>query len=539
MFLDFSHFKPRGRYTEYQMQRNYFKAIMWLSIVKIKLENIEVIWFLANIFCFRYYDEQGNSKATNPVAIFKKGYELIAGKSLIADFQDIYDIGRRMSLSGFILTKAEITSLYEAVLKHNAAVESFKFMEVSDTKQKTTLNVSSFITPVQTPDTWIMLQITSQNPNFPRRQTSFVDLAYSLFNHTNQVDLIRQRIKGTSEDPMKFRDGLDYFGSLESCRKEIQKSMIDEPGKWRSSIFSHWVFLLSKLSWVSNYPLHEKVYTQKAWQDKVMKTQFGSYAELRHDLCLQLEHGTTWAGACSHPEVYVEPNLEFWQEFKNFVQNIGKIMTEMDDLISPNLPDEEVEDEYLRLYGYSYRVSRSENLEHVGRFERRLEDLIEAVKCQMANEPYPNELNLKNIVYWSYDSYLQFVHDGWYLNLIHNMELHKKFNYDPVIADIFTDEPSSVLQNPGSVLHIATKKPRVGAVLIENSVTKINKVFLICAYNPVELYQPFGERLDDLEWGCKLQIEEFPDAEPDSEFVNLESEQIKLFCGGTEEEGVE
>jgi hypothetical protein len=382
-----------------------------------------------------------------------------------------------------------------------------------------------------------------------------MDIAYALFNQTGLLETLKSRIKGTNEEPVKFRDGLDYFSYLEMSRKEIQASMMQEPEKWRNSIFTHWIYVLSKLSWFSNYPLHESVYSQKAWGKKVFKTQIGSYTELRHDLCLQIEQGEGFC-ACSHPEVYVESNLEFWLEFRKFLTNIENIIMtlnktinehiEMEDLSNPEIDEygEEISDPLICNFQHFQQSEYSGTIEHIGLFKKQLSDLIDVVTLQNANKPIPKEMadNLKKIVYWTYDDYLSYVHDGWYLKLMYKMVDYKKFEYDPVVADIFTNPPLPMIGDSGSVLHLATKRPSFGVMLLENSVTKESKAMLIAGYNPVEFYEPYGTRLNDEEWKQRILAEEEGErGEERNDFDNfrsyVDSEQVRLFCGGEPEGG--
>jgi hypothetical protein len=132
--FDFSMLKPRGRYTKTLLHQNYFQSLMWLSYMKFSTkpgsDEIDVIWFLMKIFSERYTenpDEEGNKKE-NPLKIFKDGYRLIAGIGLVPDFKDIYDLGRQMGFSGFLLNKTQRSQIAEALVSFSSR-ESFQFMK--------------------------------------------------------------------------------------------------------------------------------------------------------------------------------------------------------------------------------------------------------------------------------------------------------------------------------------------------------------------------------------------------------------------------
>jgi len=157
-----------------------------------------------------------------------------------------------------------------------------------------------------------MYQITDPDiSKSNRRQISSIDIVYAMFNNTSIINTIQSRIKGKNAEFRKFRDGFDYFKDLESSRKEIQQSMIEEPEKYRKSIFSHWALLLTTLSWAKNYSRNRSLYSQDFLDQETNKHSIG---KLLRSPTQSLPDDKTWDFrwvGCSCPDIYVEPSLRF------------------------------------------------------------------------------------------------------------------------------------------------------------------------------------------------------------------------------------
>ena len=354
----------------------------------------------------------------------------------------------------------------------------------------------SFICQTQTPDNWVMSEITNFKLDTYRHNLSSLDIVYALFNNTDVIHTLKSRIKGHNSDFVKFRDGIDYFSKIEKCRRQIQESMKNEPEKWNRSIFSHFVFLLSKLSWSANYPQNQSIYFQKSWQDKIIKTQLGAYCDIKHDLNLKHVHSQNFGSVCSFPDIYVEPNLEFWQEFRRLVKSIDNFIKQIDNSIL-NFHKKSPESEYNK--------NNSDN--HLFEFDQTLAMLEDAVSYQNSNIPFPVEFEkkIKQMIYFNSDESNSSKCNGWYLRLLHNMNDNQKFKFEPQITNIFTGQPDILSGDEGNILYIANMPPRIGVVLVENAVTKTKKCFLSCSYNPIEIYKPFNKSMTDAEWKQELE----------------------------------
>ena len=122
--LDFSLFKPRGRYCDFQPQRNYFRCLIWLSNIEFNYKKeIQYIWVLVKSFyeCFPKTTE-------DPLKIFKEAFYLIGGESARCDFKDIFDIAKNLKLDSYLLTENQKVSFVNAIIERNKETINFDFI---------------------------------------------------------------------------------------------------------------------------------------------------------------------------------------------------------------------------------------------------------------------------------------------------------------------------------------------------------------------------------------------------------------------------
>src|SRR5690606_19895048 len=79
------------------------------------------------------------------------------------------------------------------------------------------------------------------------------------------------------------------------------------------------------------------------WSRRILNTQLGSWAELRHDTLLYAKQSYTGVPACEFPDAYVDPYPEFYARLAQYAE-LGKTLT--NDLGSDLGPDEDIAAEY-------------------------------------------------------------------------------------------------------------------------------------------------------------------------------------------------
>jgi len=270
------------------------------------------------------------------------------------------------------------------------------------------------------------------------------------------------------------------------------------PDTWKKTLLSHWILVLRTLSRKENYPL-EPVYNSKQWAQKQTSAQIGSYSELKHSTVLYTKQPFVMK-LCSHPEVYVEPNLVCWEELMKMIKNLKGIISK----VAP---------------------SSNEQAAFLFRFEYTLCLLSTATKMQ--HKPLSTEFNeqIKGIMYSNWDDYYNktFYH-GWYYELFYKANLAKDaspLQFDPEITDIFTDEGDIGLGDDGCVLHVGLKEPKIGIIILSDTYSGKEKCFLMAGYNPEELYFTPGDRWTDSRWKKKLEYSQNKVQDPKSNSILL------------------
>jgi hypothetical protein len=539
--VDFSQMIPRGWYCQNQILSNYFQCVMWFSLVKFHVKTeIETIWTIAFLLSKKIKDDDPNY-----LQLWLNANKYISGNRSKYDFVKINDAGMTLGIKEILLTseqKIQLISKLETLDDYCSSMNFLKTVRYSNKEEMKNehdpelleeydeTNRIGLIPQSMTVDTWFMYEVTGSDFNHPRRIISSEDIVYAIFNNEDPKNTIISRMKGQNPDKMKFRDEIDYLKQLEEAKSKIKSSMETNPEDWRTDIYHHWLLLISKVADRRFYP-KDLVYDSKAWKNKQTMAQKSSYTELRHDMTLSVEQAQLLEYMCSHPEVYIEPNLEFWTEMQLLIKNMMKTIDNLTDTTEFfSLQKAENSEKIEEIYNYDYARYG------LKQFGEGLSVVNKAVRAQLDGKSFYDleEENfaekIKGITYFFYDSYCQLAFDGWYCKMLWDYPLVDKFNFKPEVADIFTDHPDPILGDSGCVLHIGTKLPKVGVILIKDPKLKQEKAFLICTYNATEMYSPFGTRLTDKLWSEKQKIQDQ---------VVLETDFHKMYMWNEEDEGEE
>jgi len=131
--------------------------------------------------------------------------------------------------------------------------------------------------------------------------------------------------------------------------------------------------------------------------------------------------------------------------------------------------------------------------------------LINAITTKLSGEVLGIELKnkLQKVIYPRHAG--SEYYNGWYAEMLYDRDAYDIFDFVPEISDIYTDQPDQAARDPGAVLHVGTMAPRIGVILLEDSMTKQEKVLLVSRYDAKEVYAPFGTRITDEEWKEKLE----------------------------------
>jgi len=212
----------------------------------------------------------------------------------------------------------------------------------------------------------------------------------------------------------------------------------------------------------------------KAWKQKTIITQLGAFSEIKHDPKITINQAVNPGEGCGIPDIYVEPNSHFWEEFLRLIDKLRLVLGPCQESIKSYLED----------------------------FSISLKLLLKFANNTVEKIPVPVhvQMQLKNIVYQVDNGEYGPIYDGWYMRMFYNQSDYQLLKeWKPEIADVNDDPEDASIENTGSILHIGTTgRPRVGAVLVEEGESR--RLFVMPSYDARVVTTNYPTVLDDENW---------------------------------------
>jgi hypothetical protein len=290
-------------------------------------------------------------------------------------------------------------------------------------------------------------------------------------------------------DGMPFRDGLPYQHQLQAVR-----NVIDAHGAeaWTSNIYMSWLWALRALSEPTVGAEYPESMRTRAWAMRTLNTQLASWTELRHDTILYAKQPySNGGGGCGYPDGFVEPRPEFWRR-----------MGRMSEVAAAAVSTLNVTG---RLDWIDFAAVRTAQLSFFTNFSAVMDTLRGMSEKELAQIPFtPSETEfLKTIADQNASAYGAW-DPGWYTRLTYGGYSQAVDPFDsPLVADVFTDVPSTYFGDPGGVLHEATGRVNLLMIAIDNGPDRA--VYAGPVYSHYEFYEPGVNRLSDKEWQQRLE----------------------------------
>lgn len=476
--FDFSQFKPRGHYRRRKELRRYFRAVMWLSRVQLKLID--------------YPDQRPKldrlgfeTAATLSWLIQKSGakQELSEYLGILDDFVGPADDDNPLSMGSFLKTH-QITKASDIKGVSNQQIIAWlaqhqdqrsrilSHVHVNQNQPANSKIPRSFMMIGQrfTLDSYLLGNLVydrltdPKHPKVPirRMMPKALDIMAVLGN---------PRAKHHLKDEFKR---YNYEGALDIMARQVK----DKPRSfWTSNLHSAWLDAIASLHHNTSDPRLPAVFRSTAWQDKTLQTQLASWAELRHDHILYVKQSYTSVIGCEFPDAYVEPVPHVFAKIKRLVSKLHAVT---DRLETRGLRvEKEVHDELIH-------------------FSTVLDQLHSIADKELRHEPPSSEEKafLKKAVESEAMGYGEVRWDGWYPKLLGEKPTD---DFEPTIADVHTDPPGQHNNYTARVLHVGTGKFELATIALDCPGQKK------CVYvGPVSSFYEFipdkGQRLSDEEW---------------------------------------
>jgi hypothetical protein len=481
--IDFSQFKPRGHYNHSETLQAYFRAMMWLGRADTGL-------------ALAIFDEgkqqwktQANAiKSASLVALLLRRSGTDTSLQTMDDFLR-FVIGKSDNLApqtwshilhelgvnspNDLLSHEVMTKLEQVILQNEESQQAIRSQHVSVPPwlktEAHTPRIFHFFGQRFLPDSYILSRlvydsIVHDGEKVERMLPSGLDVMAALGND--------RALEYLSSELNEF----PYSAHLLAARKTME--VLDgEEGK--SSIYNQWLATLKSLSGVHQTPGEvPTVMRQAAWADKMLQTQLGSWAELRHDSVLYGKQSYTATPACEYPKGFVEPFPVFYRQMHDMATQLGYAVEAISSWPDANVEiDEPVRflQQFAKHMAFLKRLAQME-LKQVPFAAKDIDFLKKTIDIRGQGSGPPT-------------------YDGWYSQLFYRAA---PADWKPEIADVHT-----YIDTAGKlhILHAATGDVNFIVVALDNGDDKT--VYVGPIYRYYEFVEPV--RLDDETWRNRLE----------------------------------
>ncbi|MDF7798879.1 DUF3160 domain-containing protein [Pontiellaceae bacterium B1224] len=536
---DMSQFIVRGHYAETEALTGYFRAMMWLGRIDLRVTPTNVNdrdaslrdLVTAMTLCFSLRDA-GQEEAWQYMEDIIRTYVGPADSMLLPQLGELLDAAGIQSLSD-ISGRQDLVDFQDMILEGELGLQNISshlYASPLSSEQVTLPRSCTFFGQRYIIDSWVLSKMTyddirwSGTPPYPadelmdpsapvppriladkvvRRIPSGLDVSFAALGNDHVVPIITNRIDGVYEPGTNglyhftgraFRDGVPYQHHLAACRKVVDGMETDA---WKENIYSGWLYALRALS----EPIADERYPEamrtRAWGLKTTETQLASWTQLRHDTILYAKQSYSSGDSCEYPYGFVEPQVTFYERLAEVADFAADRIGSMSVTGSFAIARQAYGQTWSSTYDRAHLQSRE--VAHLRSFAETMEFLAEMSRKELAQELFADEEEqfLEQVVYLACG-----VIGGWYPRLMYNpygesIGFWEGF-VDPLVADVHTDQPSDMVGDPGMVLHQGVGYPQMMIMAVDNGPDR--RVYCGPVFSYYEFEMPNGKRMTDSEW---------------------------------------
>jgi hypothetical protein len=481
---DFSQFTPRGHYADSEQLKLYFKAMMWLGRVDLRL--VETQGDGSQLFYRRQFDAAVALRELMGDTEFKLWQHI---DDTIGAYTGEHDSMNPKSIDG-LMAALSVASLAEAArLTDQQIIDEIALggwgaqriasrIIIKDAPSTKPLPLDrSFLVFGQryTVDSHTFVNVTYDRVA-DRMMPNPLDAAFAALANNAALPLLSAEFGNTS-----------YVQGLAKTRTLVDAH---EAAYWEGSLYTRWLGALRSLSPQNGAALPSIAQTA-AWQNRMLSTQLASWAELRRDTILYIKQSYTSGNSCQFPDAYVDPYPEFYAKLGSLADAVGTV--------AQGLPD-----------GPTNLKSKTEAW--VSNFKTVTGNLQKMAENQLTGTAHSQELLdfINDAVKWDESFMCGGVSrtnvSGWYPNLY--LDQYPGFEFDPVVADVHTQPTDEAGNDVGRILHVGTGAPRMMIVTAETCTGPRAYVGIASSYG--ELITDNWKRLNDADWATTIAVS-FPD----------------------------
>ena len=531
--FDFSQFKPRGHYNNSISLQQYFRAMMWLGRVDLRVAG------------------DSNQASTRELGTAMVLLQALKDSGHLSQWQEMDRLLQIMVGRVDSMTFSQLDALLQTTsIKSIAAVTSLGdlaaiqleiekgelgFQDILSDLYYSPLSPASVKLPRSftvmgqrfTMDSWALGNVVFDKifwdengipevkDKVQRRIPSCLDVAFSVLGNSQIVPEIIARIQNPGR---KYRDGLPYQHNLAAVRQVIDSQ---SESAWSDNIYNGWLGSLRELSKPTTDSRYPQCMRTHAWAMKSLNTQMASWTQLRHDTILYAKPTSTPVISCSYPSGFVEPVPTFWKKMNLLAATMVSILEPITMTNQTLRPDTYGQGQ---LFAVNAGQTKTNQLLFLKRFAQTMKTLETMATKELAQESFStNELEfLKNVVEKYKDYFGVITLSGWYPRLYYRdtegfdinsdalagrLWLTKNpkdcMKWDAIAADIHTDYPDAYSRDPGIVLHEGVGNVNCMICVIDSGSDLA--VYLGPVLSHYEFEQPPDTHLSDDEWKTMLQ----------------------------------
>jgi hypothetical protein len=509
--IDFSQFKPRGRYDQSEESKHYFRGVMWLGRIDFRIAGSDSaeqdIRELSGAIVL--HDLLQRARAQERWHQIDRALLQLVGK---ADSLNFSQLGVVLGDAGIDdaakVTPQALADLRTRILDSKIGEQHIRGewfrVNPSDARPFVLPRTFAFMGQRFILDSWALSKIVYDDivwaefdpkrgeevtRKVQRRIPSCADVAFAVFGNDHLVPVLTQRMK--NQAGREFRDGLPYQHNLTAVRNVIDRLPADT---WTESFYADWLGCLRELSRPTTGEVYPEAMRTPAWSLKACNTQLGSWTQLRHDTILYAKPSYTSGESCEYPAGFVEPVPHFWKRYEAMIQ---RTRTAVDQLVFPNIYGEN-----------SGKNLKAAYVAHLDSFVKASSSLRAIAEKEVAQQELTKEETtfLKEVVVLRGECGGPSI-NGWYPNLFsHRSKLPHKddaHRWLALVTDVHTDPPAVTVPDPGCVIHQAVGNVDALVIAVDNG--KERMVYVGPVFSHYEFEAPNAVRRTNGEWHDTLR----------------------------------
>ncbi len=480
--MDFSQFKPRSHYNDSDELKRYFRAMMWLG--RIDLRIIETQPDLTQLFHRRQLEGAYAIRAVmDPTAVgqwrqIDETIEAFVGES---DNMRLPELDALLTDLGLTtakdLAQVDDNTIATKILTRGYGTQRISSHIMINGVGEGTMPLSSIFLLLgqrYVVDSHVFSNVVYdrvQRGSVKRMMPDPLDAAFAALGNDQAAALLTDQLRQYS-----------YAPDLHAMRFLVDAH---PTSFWSGNLYNRWLSALRALSPTDEladpeaHGLPPSV-ASEAWGRRILNTQLASWAELRHDTILYAKQSYTGGAACEFPDAYVDPYPRFWQALVEYAQHARQVVLGL---------------------GLEQRIA-TQMTRYFDDVERVTTVLLGMAQAQRAGTPFTAEQMafINQAVRIQEGCGSPAGAEGWFADLYFDRAQGADFN--PTIADVHT-QPTDEVGNPvGKVLHVGTGGPRLMVVSLETCSGV--KAYAGLASSYFERVTQDFQRLDDETWSSEI-----------------------------------